>query len=47
MNNPRFVQMTLNISGILHLFINHRKIQRAQFFKYNQQLAGKNLKLPI
>jgi hypothetical protein len=36
MNNPSAVQMILNISGIRHLFISHRKIQKGQFFKYNQ-----------
>ena len=44
MNNQRVAQMILNISGILHLCISHRKIQRAQFFKYNQQLAFNNLR---
>jgi len=43
-NNLSVVQMILNISGIPHLFISHRKIQRAQLCKYNQQLAGNNLR---
>ena len=44
MNNRSAVQMILNILGILLQFISHRKIQRAQLFKYNQQLAFNNLR---